>query len=189
MSFLSAAFLFALPLVAVPIAIHLYRGRRRDVILWGAMQFLAAAAIKGRRMGAARRVTLDGIAAGRGCHPCPGTRPPHGAQYLARPSDGARSRSGSRQLDVDVARDRQTKRHRPHAGESVRNSSIPFQMPTAFKYCWPPAANGRPPSPSAPMPAASADSRKLSNQASRRSDRPTCSIAFRPQYIWKVTNS
>ena len=50
MSFLSAAFLLALPLIAVPIAIHLYRGRRRDVVLWGAMQFLAAAVTKGRRM-------------------------------------------------------------------------------------------------------------------------------------------
>ncbi len=50
MSFLSAAFLFALPFVAVPVAIHLYRGRQRDVILWGAMQFLAAAVTKGRRM-------------------------------------------------------------------------------------------------------------------------------------------
>src|SRR5258705_13900371 len=50
MSFLSAAFLLALPLIGVPIAIHLYRGRRRDVVLWGAMQFLAAAATKGRRM-------------------------------------------------------------------------------------------------------------------------------------------
>ena len=50
MSFLSAAFLLALPLVAVPVAIHLYRGRQRDVIMWGAMQFLAAAATKGRRM-------------------------------------------------------------------------------------------------------------------------------------------
>jgi hypothetical protein len=50
MSFLSAAFLIALPLVAVPVAIHLYRGRQRDVILWGAMQFLAAAVTKGRRM-------------------------------------------------------------------------------------------------------------------------------------------
>jgi hypothetical protein len=49
-SFLSAAFLLALPLVAVPVAIHLYRGRQRDVILWGAMQFLAAAVTKGRRM-------------------------------------------------------------------------------------------------------------------------------------------
>ncbi|HEX2475736.1 MAG TPA: BatA domain-containing protein, partial [Lacipirellulaceae bacterium] len=50
MSFLSAAFLIALPFVAVPVAIHLYRGRQRDVILWGAMQFLAAAVTKGRRM-------------------------------------------------------------------------------------------------------------------------------------------
>jgi hypothetical protein len=50
MSFLSAAFLLALPLIAVPIAIHFYRGRRRDVVLWGAMQFLAAAVTKGRRM-------------------------------------------------------------------------------------------------------------------------------------------
>lgn len=50
MSFLSAAYLLALPLIFVPIAIHLYRGRQRDVILWGAMQFLAAAVTKGRRM-------------------------------------------------------------------------------------------------------------------------------------------
>src|SRR4051812_23843816 len=50
MSFLSAAFLLALPLIAVPIAIHFYRGRRRDVVLWGAMQFLAAAVTQGRRM-------------------------------------------------------------------------------------------------------------------------------------------
>ncbi len=50
MSFLSAAYLLALPLIAVPIAIHLYRGRQRDVILWGAMQFLASAVTKGRRM-------------------------------------------------------------------------------------------------------------------------------------------
>jgi hypothetical protein len=49
-SFLSAAFLLALPLVLVPIAIHLYRGRQRDVVLWGAMHFLAAAVTKGRRM-------------------------------------------------------------------------------------------------------------------------------------------
>src|SRR2546423_2702760 len=50
MSFLSAAFLMALPLVAVPVLIHLYHGRRRDVVLWGAMQFLAAAVTKGRNM-------------------------------------------------------------------------------------------------------------------------------------------
>jgi hypothetical protein len=50
MSFLSAAFLFALPLVAAPVAIHLYRGRQRETVMWGAMQFLTAAATKGRRM-------------------------------------------------------------------------------------------------------------------------------------------
>jgi hypothetical protein len=50
MSFLSAIFLFALPLVAVPVLIHLYRGRQRDTISWGAMQFLAQAVTKGRSM-------------------------------------------------------------------------------------------------------------------------------------------
>lgn len=50
MSFLSAIFLFALPLVAVPVLIHLYRGRQRDTITWGAMQFLAQAVTKGRSM-------------------------------------------------------------------------------------------------------------------------------------------
>jgi cbb3-type cytochrome oxidase subunit 3 len=55
MSFLSAAFLIALPLVAVPIVIHLYRGRRRDVVMWGAMHFLAAAVTKGRSMERSRR--------------------------------------------------------------------------------------------------------------------------------------
>jgi len=50
MSFLSTIFLFALPLAAVPVLIHLYRGRQRDTIAWGAMQFLAQAATKGRSM-------------------------------------------------------------------------------------------------------------------------------------------
>lgn len=50
MSFLGLSFLFALPLVAVPVIIHLYRGRQRDVVNWGAMQFLAAATTKGRSM-------------------------------------------------------------------------------------------------------------------------------------------
>ncbi len=49
MSFLNVIFLVALPLVAVPVALHLYRGRQKDVVLWGAMQFLSAAMIKGRR--------------------------------------------------------------------------------------------------------------------------------------------
>ncbi len=48
MSFLNGLFLAALPLVAVPVLIHLYRGRQRDVIPWGAMQFLTQAKTKGR---------------------------------------------------------------------------------------------------------------------------------------------
>ncbi|HEX3601360.1 MAG TPA: BatA domain-containing protein [Lacipirellulaceae bacterium] len=50
MSFLNIAFLLALPLVAVPVALHLYRGRQKDIVPWGAMQFLSAAMIKGRRI-------------------------------------------------------------------------------------------------------------------------------------------
>ena len=50
MSFLGLSFLFALPLAAVPVIIHLYRGRQRDVVNWGAMQFLTAATTKGRSM-------------------------------------------------------------------------------------------------------------------------------------------
>lgn len=50
MNFLGLSFLFALPLVAVPVIIHLYRGRQRDVVPWGAMQFLEAATTKGRSM-------------------------------------------------------------------------------------------------------------------------------------------
>jgi hypothetical protein len=49
-TFLSAAFLLALPLIAIPVVIHLYRGRQRDIVPWGAMQFLAVAATQGRRM-------------------------------------------------------------------------------------------------------------------------------------------
>src|SRR5579863_2846102 len=40
MSFLGPVFLWGLPLVAIPIAIHLLHRRRQDVIRWGAMQFL-----------------------------------------------------------------------------------------------------------------------------------------------------
>jgi hypothetical protein len=50
LSFLSTAFLFALPLALAPIAIHLYRSRQREVIRWGAMQFLSSAATKGRTL-------------------------------------------------------------------------------------------------------------------------------------------
>ncbi len=48
MSFLSGLFLFALPLAAVPVLIHLYRGRQHDMVYWGAMQFLEKALTKGR---------------------------------------------------------------------------------------------------------------------------------------------
>ena len=44
MSFLSIAFLTALPLAALPILLHLFDRRRNVVIEWGAMQFLMEAA-------------------------------------------------------------------------------------------------------------------------------------------------
>lgn len=44
MSFLSIAFLTALPLAAAPILLHLFDRRRNVVIEWGAMQFLIEAA-------------------------------------------------------------------------------------------------------------------------------------------------
>ncbi len=44
MSFLSIAFLIALPLAAAPVLLHLFDRRRQVVISWGAMQFLAEAA-------------------------------------------------------------------------------------------------------------------------------------------------
>lgn len=49
MSFLNGIFLLALPLTAAPVALHLLRRRQRQVVLWGAMQFLTDAVDKGRR--------------------------------------------------------------------------------------------------------------------------------------------
>jgi aerotolerance regulator-like protein/VWA domain-containing protein/CARDB protein len=49
-SFLSSLFLWALPLAAVPIVIHLLHRRRRQVIRWGAMQLLLEAAPTKRRV-------------------------------------------------------------------------------------------------------------------------------------------
>lgn len=46
MSFLGAAFLFALPLAAAPIVLHLFDRQRSVVIQWGAMQFLVEAATR-----------------------------------------------------------------------------------------------------------------------------------------------
>jgi hypothetical protein len=45
-SFLSIAFLTALPLAAVPILLHLFDRRRNVVIEWGAMHFLMEAAVR-----------------------------------------------------------------------------------------------------------------------------------------------
>lgn len=49
MSFLNGLFLLALPLAAVPVLLHFFRRKQRDVVQWGAMQFLVDAAQKGRR--------------------------------------------------------------------------------------------------------------------------------------------
>jgi hypothetical protein len=49
MSFLSTPFLFALPLIAVPVAIHLLSRRRQEIIRWGAMQFLLDSSIRRRK--------------------------------------------------------------------------------------------------------------------------------------------
>ena len=49
MSFLSIAFLVALPLAAAPVLLHLYDRRRSVVIQWGAMQFLLEAATRKTR--------------------------------------------------------------------------------------------------------------------------------------------
>ncbi|MCA9038746.1 MAG: BatA domain-containing protein [Planctomycetaceae bacterium] len=50
MSFLGSLFLWALPLVAVPVILHLLRRRQREIVPWGAMQFLAPEIIHQRKM-------------------------------------------------------------------------------------------------------------------------------------------
>jgi hypothetical protein len=50
LSFLSSLFLWALPLAAVPIVIHLLHRRRRQVVRWGAMQLLLESAPRKRRI-------------------------------------------------------------------------------------------------------------------------------------------
>lgn len=49
MDFLNASFLWALPLVGVPVLIHLLNRRRRNVVRWGAMQFLLEVVARRRR--------------------------------------------------------------------------------------------------------------------------------------------
>jgi hypothetical protein len=50
MSFLNLAFLWGLPLLAVPVAIHLLSRRRQDVVKWGAMQFLLESSLRRRKI-------------------------------------------------------------------------------------------------------------------------------------------
>ncbi|MCI0364780.1 MAG: BatA domain-containing protein, partial [Phycisphaerales bacterium] len=50
MNFLSPAFLIGLPLVAVPVVIHLLSRRQQKKISWGAMRFLMQAATRKRRL-------------------------------------------------------------------------------------------------------------------------------------------
>lgn len=50
MNFLSPAFLIGLPLVAVPVIIHLLSKRQQKKISWGAMRFLMQAATRKRRI-------------------------------------------------------------------------------------------------------------------------------------------
>src|SRR5581483_7204207 len=49
MSFLSPAFLWALPLIGIPIAIHFFGKRQRETIRWGAMDFLMKSVVPRRR--------------------------------------------------------------------------------------------------------------------------------------------
>lgn len=50
MTFLSSVFLWALPLAAIPIVIHLLHRRRRQVVPWGAMQLLLESVPTRRRI-------------------------------------------------------------------------------------------------------------------------------------------
>lgn len=50
MSFLNTAFLWGLPLLAVPVAIHLLSRRRQEIVKWGAMQFLLESSIRRRKI-------------------------------------------------------------------------------------------------------------------------------------------
>ena len=50
MSFLSPIFLIGLPLIAIPIGIHLLNRRQQKVLNWGAMRFLVSATTRRRRL-------------------------------------------------------------------------------------------------------------------------------------------
>ena len=50
MTFLNSLFLFALPLLAVPLLLHFLKRREQKVYQWGAMRFLQEATTESRRM-------------------------------------------------------------------------------------------------------------------------------------------
>ena len=50
MTFLGAMFLLAIPVIGIPVAIHMMKKRQRDVVPWGAMQFLRDPTRHGQRM-------------------------------------------------------------------------------------------------------------------------------------------
>ena len=50
MTFLNSLFLFALPLIAVPLLLHFLKRRQRKVVNWGAMRFLNDAVTDSKRM-------------------------------------------------------------------------------------------------------------------------------------------
>lgn len=72
MSFLSLAFLAALPLALAPVVLHLIDRQRNVVIQWGAMQFLMEAATK--RTQARRLRERSRCCYGSSRRPCPGVR-------------------------------------------------------------------------------------------------------------------
>jgi hypothetical protein len=49
MQFLSQPFLWALPLIALPVLIHFFSRRQRDIVRWAAMEFLLASSAPRRR--------------------------------------------------------------------------------------------------------------------------------------------
>ena len=49
MDFLSRAFLWGLPLMALPVLIHFFSRKQRDVVRWAAMEFLLASNAPRRR--------------------------------------------------------------------------------------------------------------------------------------------
>jgi len=49
MQFLSQAFLWALPLMALPVLIHFFSRKQRDIVRWAAMEFLLASNAPRRR--------------------------------------------------------------------------------------------------------------------------------------------